>query len=182
MKIHNIRQTIRDIKGVPEGFHVEVWSAQMGDGEVTVWTSEYLSSNSWTVNHPAGERRLDTVMREISMCDGDGRMSITEQIRRAVESVWGDRGLLDIVLSKDRMWDGASVHIGDYVLDLHEWEGAEAEDWEADEDGYVPSGYIYADVVRWNGFIWDEYDGACVGYGEDTTLRQWVMGVFPDIL
>lgn len=181
MRIHNIRQTVRDIKSVPEGFHVEVWSEPMGDGAVTVWTSECLSQNSWTINHSAGERRLDRVMHEIS-ANSEREMSITEQIRRAVESVWGDWGLLDTVLSKDRRWDGASIRIYDYVLDLHEWEGSEAEDWEADENGYVPSGYVYADVVEWDGFVWKEYDGACVGYGEDTTLRQWIQGVFPDIL
>lgn len=178
MRILGLKKAVGEIKSVPEGFHMEVWSELKGDEEVAVWTTEYLSSNSWTVNHDISERRLDAVMREID----DGRMSLTEQIRRAVDVVWEDGGLLDAVLSKDREWNGSDIALGRYVLHVHEWGGAEAEDWEPDEDGYVPTGYVYADLFRWEGKELVEVDGACVGYGEDTTLRQWIQGVFPDIL
>lgn len=90
MRILGLKKAVGEIKGVPEGFHVEVWSELRGEGEVAVWTTEYLSSNSWTINHEMSERRLDAVMREID----DGHMSLTEQIRRAVSRVWEDKGLL----------------------------------------------------------------------------------------
>lgn len=89
MKIIGIRQVVQDIKGVPEGFHVEVWSEKNERGEVEVWTTEYLSQNSWTINHPVGQERLDGLMSQIRMME-DGKVSVTEQVRRAVAEVYGN--------------------------------------------------------------------------------------------
>ena len=89
MKIIGIRKAVQDIKGVPKGFHVEVWSEKNEKGDVEVWTSEYLSQNSWTINHPASHKRLDGLMSQVYMME-DGDISITEQIRRAVAEVYGN--------------------------------------------------------------------------------------------
>ena len=89
MKIIGIKQAVQDIKGVPKGFHVEVWSEKNEKGDVEVWTSEYLSQNSWTINHPASHKRLDGLMSQVYMME-NGEVSVTEQIRRAVAEVYGN--------------------------------------------------------------------------------------------
>lgn len=89
MKIIGIRKAVQDIKGVPKGFHVEVWSERNEKGDVEVWTSEYLSQNSWTTNHPINQKCLDRFMSEVYMME-DGEVSVTEQIRRAVAEVYGN--------------------------------------------------------------------------------------------
>lgn len=87
-KIVGIRNAVSDIKNVPVGFHVEVWSERDGD-TIRVWTSEYLSRNSWTVNHPEGERRIE-YGEQISKAEWFGeRISLTEAIRREVREMWG---------------------------------------------------------------------------------------------
>lgn len=88
MKIIGIRKAVQDIKGVPKGFHVEVWSERNEKGDVEVWTSEYLSQNSWTTNHPVSQKCLDRYMSEVYMME-DEDISLTEQIRRAVAEVYG---------------------------------------------------------------------------------------------
>ena len=89
MKIIGIRKAVQDIKGVPKGFHVEVWSEKNEKGDVEVWTSEYLSQNSWTINHPASHKCLDSYMSQVYMME-NGEVSVTEQIRRAVAEVYGN--------------------------------------------------------------------------------------------
>ena len=89
MKIIGIRKAVQDIKGVPKGFHVEVWSEKNERGDVEVWTSEYLSQNSWTINHPASHKCLDGLMSQVYMME-NGEVSVTEQIRRAVAEVYGN--------------------------------------------------------------------------------------------
>lgn len=89
MKIIGIKKAVQDIKGVPKGFHVEVWSEKNEKGDVEVWTSEYLSQNSWTINHPASHKRLDGLMSQVYMME-NGEVSVTEQIRRAVAEVYGN--------------------------------------------------------------------------------------------
>lgn len=87
VKVIGIRNAVRDINRVPAGFHVEVWSRLEG-GKVRIWTSEYLSDNSWTVGHDADEHELDW-REEIGRAEYFGEsISKTEALRRAVARVY----------------------------------------------------------------------------------------------
>ena len=90
-KILGIRSAVSDLKSTPYGFHQEVWGWETEKGDIQLYTSEYLSQNSWTINHDEGEHRVDGIMREIMHDDEyDGiKTSMTEAIRRAVAQVWG---------------------------------------------------------------------------------------------
>lgn len=84
VKVVGIRNAVSDIKNVPKGFHVEVWSEKV-DNIITVWTSEYLSQNSWTINHHKSEHRLDVIAREIREYED---VSMTEALKQAVRQVY----------------------------------------------------------------------------------------------
>ncbi len=87
IEIIGIRNAVRDINGVPAGFHVEVWS-RLENGKVHIWTSEYLSRNSWTVGHDEDEHELDW-REEIERAEYLGEsISTTEALRRAVVKVY----------------------------------------------------------------------------------------------
>lgn len=89
--IKNLRRTVSEYKNVPKGFHVEVWSSMNHKGEVELWTSEYLTQNSWTEYRDNPEFvKLDGMMsliREEDLYDGVKR-SLTDTIRLAVERKW----------------------------------------------------------------------------------------------
>lgn len=87
-KILGIRSAVSDLKSTPYGFHQEVWGWETEKGDIQLYTSEYLSQNSWTINHPEGEHRLDCIMRELM--DDDEDMSMTEALKRAVAQVFGE--------------------------------------------------------------------------------------------
>lgn len=92
-----------------------------------------------------------------------------------------DDAVRDIVLAEDRSWDDVTYDLGHGLrIHVHEWEGAEAEDWEPDASGYVPSGYVYASLDEQNedGTWTEDVDGAAVGYGPDTTLGEWLDETF----
>ncbi len=88
-KIVGIRKAVGEYRNVPKGFHVEIWSEKVGN-DVHVWTSEYLSQNSWTVNHPTSEKRLDPTVYDIlenALYAGE-TMSMTAAIKEAVRQIW----------------------------------------------------------------------------------------------
>lgn len=89
--IKNLRKTVSEYKNVPKGFHVEVWSCQNYKGEIELWTSEYLTQNSWTEYRQNPEfKRLDGMISQIweeDLYDGVKR-SLTDTIRLAVERKW----------------------------------------------------------------------------------------------
>lgn len=88
-RIVGIRNVVSDIRNTPLGFHVEVWSERDGN-TIRVWTSEYLTQNSWTVGHPEGERRI-MYGEQFSKAEWFGEeISLTEAIRREVAKVWGE--------------------------------------------------------------------------------------------
>ena len=84
--IRNIRRTVNEYDNTPRGFHVEVWSSKTENGDIEVWTSEYLTQNQWTENHAEGERRLDTEMA--AWRTWNPNLSTTALIRRAVADIW----------------------------------------------------------------------------------------------
>lgn len=85
-KIIGIRKVVSELKNTPHGFHQEVWGWQDEAGNIQLYTSEYLSQNSWTVNHDEGEYEISRLMYAIMDLDN---VSMTEAIRRAVAEIWG---------------------------------------------------------------------------------------------
>lgn len=67
VRIIGWRKALIEYRNVPKGFHVEIWSRRTAGGDIEVWTSEYLSRNSWTVNHDKEEIRVDEVFRELQI-------------------------------------------------------------------------------------------------------------------
>lgn len=58
-KVFNFRKVIREHTNVPYGFHVETWGVVDREKKtIELYTSEYLSQNSWTVNHDDNEIRF----------------------------------------------------------------------------------------------------------------------------
>lgn len=55
------------------------------DDFIEMWTSEYLSQNSWTVNHGADERRVDVEAREIQAIEG---WPMSRALKEAAIRVW----------------------------------------------------------------------------------------------
>lgn len=89
-KIIGIRQAVSDIKTCPAGFHVEVWSRLDDKGDIQVYTSEYLSMNSWT--NPArhrDERQIRWRDVEDEMAAEGKRCSLTDLIRIGAMREWG---------------------------------------------------------------------------------------------
>lgn len=90
VRIIGLRDVVSDLLHCPPGMHHEVWSELDGDA-VRIWTSEYLSQNSWTTGHPESERELTGTINEIrerARWDGEN-VSMTGAVRRAVADVWG---------------------------------------------------------------------------------------------
>ncbi len=89
-KVHGLRKAVGELLRCPKGFHMEVWSEKRRDGSIEIWTSEYLSQNSWTVNHPEGERCLSPAIREMEeeACIEGIRLSMTAVLKDAVDRVW----------------------------------------------------------------------------------------------
>lgn len=88
----------------------------------------------------------------------------------------------DIVLAtQPERWDEITFDMGEGVrIHVHEWESADSEDYEPDEDGNIPEGYVYAemDVQNEDGDWEEDVDGGAVGYGLTTTLGEWMKDVF----
>ena len=89
IEIIGIRNAVEDIRDVPAGVHVEVWS-RLENGKVRIWTSEYLSRNQWTVGHDADEHELDW-RDEMERAEFHGEdIGMIEALRRAVARVYAE--------------------------------------------------------------------------------------------
>lgn len=62
-KIIGLRKAIHDMICVPKGWHCEIWAKRIDANTVEVWTSEYLTQNSWT-NGIEGWTQIDRYVRE----------------------------------------------------------------------------------------------------------------------
>lgn len=87
-----------------------------------------------------------------------------------------------IVLAREpERWDGKTFDMGNGVrIHVHEWETPDPEDYAPDENGYVPSGYVYSEMdVQNDAGIWEEdVEGATIGYDECETLGAWLNGAY----
>lgn len=91
-KIVGARKAAREIRECPKGFHVEVWSYMDGKKAVQVYTTDWLSQNSWTVNHAEGHRCLsqDIVNLDTACSYLGERMTLEAKIKMAAATVWSD--------------------------------------------------------------------------------------------
>ena len=78
-KIVGLRKAVHDIMWAPKGFHCEIWAKRSGK-KVELWTSEYLTSESWT-SGIEGFTRIDRYVRQYK---GIG-YNWTASIRMAVD-------------------------------------------------------------------------------------------------
>lgn len=81
-KIVGIKKAAHDMLWAPKGFHCEIWAARNGK-KVVLWTSEYLTSESWTAGIE-GFTRIDRKVRQYKDCHG---CTWTKAIRMAAEKV-----------------------------------------------------------------------------------------------
>lgn len=87
-KIIGLKKAVTEFRNCPPGFHVEIWGGMDEHGDVLIWTSEYLSQNSWTINHADGEHRLDNIAMEV-MAESETNCSMTAALKGAVSAVFG---------------------------------------------------------------------------------------------
>lgn len=81
-KVTGYRRVISDYTHVPSGYHVEIWGVVDSDKRtIELYTSEYLTPNSWTTNHADGERRFIPH-------SWDDR-TLTAQLRQWLDSIGG---------------------------------------------------------------------------------------------
>lgn len=62
-KIVGLKKAVNDMKWAPKGFHCEIWAKRIDADTVEVWTSEYLTANSWTTGIE-GWTQIDRYVRE----------------------------------------------------------------------------------------------------------------------
>lgn len=77
-KIIGLKRAVNDILWAPRGYHCEIWAKRIDANTVEVWTSEYLTANSWTTG-PTGWTQIDRYVREYK----DMGYSWTKSIRMA---------------------------------------------------------------------------------------------------
>lgn len=77
-KIVGLKKAVNDMKWAPKGFHCEIWAKRIDANTVEVWTSEYLTANSWTTGIE-GFTQIDRYVREYK----DMGYSWTKAIRMA---------------------------------------------------------------------------------------------------
>lgn len=80
-KIVGIKKAAHDMLWAPKGWHCEIW-AKRSDKKVVLWTSEYLTSESWTAGIE-GFTRIDRLVRQYK----DIGYTWTKSIRMAAEKV-----------------------------------------------------------------------------------------------
>ena len=80
-KIVGIKKAAHDMLWAPKGFHCEIWAKRKGK-KVELWTSEYLTSESWTAGIE-GFTRIDRYVRQYK----DIGYTWTKSIRMAAEKV-----------------------------------------------------------------------------------------------
>lgn len=91
-KIVGAKKAAGAIRNCPKGFHVEVWSYMDGK-TVQIYTTDYLTQNSWTINHAEGHRCISNELANLEYADwylGE-KMSLTERIKMAAATVWTDK-------------------------------------------------------------------------------------------
>ena len=76
-KIVGIKKAAHDMLWAPKGWHCEIWAKRNGK-KVVLWTSEYLTANSWTTGIE-GWTQIDRYVREYK----DMGYSWTKSIRMA---------------------------------------------------------------------------------------------------
>ena len=77
-KVVGLKKAVNDMKWAPKGWHCEIWAKRIDADTVEVWTSEYLTANSWTTG-PRGWTQIDRYVREYK----DMGYSLTKSIRMA---------------------------------------------------------------------------------------------------
>lgn len=77
-KVVGLKKAVNDMKWAPKGFHCEIWAKRIDADTVEVWTSEYLTANSWTTGIE-GWTQIDRYVREYK----DMGYSWTKAIRMA---------------------------------------------------------------------------------------------------
>ena len=82
MKIVGLKKAVHDMLWAPKGFHCEIWAKRNGS-KVALWTSEYLTSESWTAGIE-GFTRIDCKVRLYKHHYG---YTWTKSIRTAAEEV-----------------------------------------------------------------------------------------------
>lgn len=80
-KIVGIKKAVHDMRQAPKGYHCEIWAKRNGK-KVVLWTSEYLTPNSWTTGIEGWKRIESDVIRL-----REAGYSWTEAIRTAAEEV-----------------------------------------------------------------------------------------------
>lgn len=80
-KIVGIKKAAHDMLWAPKGWHCEIWAKRNGK-KVELWTSEYLTSESWTAGIE-GFTRIDRLVRQYK----DIGYNWTKSIRMAAEKV-----------------------------------------------------------------------------------------------
>ena len=81
-KIVGIKKAAHDMLWAPKGWHCEIWAKRSGK-TVVLWTSEYLTANSWT-NGIEGFKRIDRYVRQYK----DDGYTWTASIRITVAEVF----------------------------------------------------------------------------------------------
>lgn len=81
-KIVGIKKAAHDMLWAPKGFHCEIWAKRNGK-KVELWTSEYLTANSWTTGIE-GWKRIDHYVRQYK----DSGYNWTASIRITVAEVF----------------------------------------------------------------------------------------------
>ena len=80
-KIVGIKKAAHDMLWAPKGWHCEIWAKRNGK-KVVLWTSEYLTSESWTAGIEVFTR-IDRLVRQYK----DIGYNWTKSIRMAAEKV-----------------------------------------------------------------------------------------------
>lgn len=88
-KVIGVRKAASDYIHVPRGFHVEIWCDKTENGDIEVYTSEYLSQNSWTINMPG-----KCITASEKFCDDWDRMEglcLTKKIKKVALELWDEK-------------------------------------------------------------------------------------------
>lgn len=87
-RIRQVRRTAAEMRQCPRGFHVEVWSYKDEKGDVVLYTSDYLSQNMWTINHPPEERQLDEHIYDVRVEYAYDHVTLERILKEAAHRAW----------------------------------------------------------------------------------------------
>lgn len=87
-KVRNLRKVATELRHTPEGFHQEVWSYENGSREIVLYTSEYLSLNSWTIGHDPDEKKLDEHIHELQEAYRYDDVTLERILKEAALAAW----------------------------------------------------------------------------------------------